>query len=321
MKSDFFKMEIYILRHGTTVWNKEHRIQGNTDIPLDPVGVEMARQTGARLREAGIRFDRVWSSPLSRAYETALLVTGGGSPGPGHASLEGSSARELGSAAMKEPCTREPGSAALEGPRIGEPGCTVLTDPRIRELSFGRQEGGIVEEMVRGDVPFRFFKTDPAEYDRLACQDPSMESLTELLRRTADFMRERVEGPGMETESGVVPSGAPREARTSASVPAAGHVSPKGANGASKDAVGARGREAAGRPFRILISGHGAMNRGLLMHIRGTKDLAEFWGTGLQPNCGIDIARYDPETGEYEILEENRIFYDEELLARSGRLL
>ena len=70
-------MLIYILRHGTTEWNSLHKIQGRTDILLDDLGREMARQTGERLKERGIRFDKVYSSPLKRAVRTAELITPG----------------------------------------------------------------------------------------------------------------------------------------------------------------------------------------------------------------------------------------------------
>lgn len=68
-------MEIYIVRHGETVWNKEKRLQGRTNIPLSSYGRELAEITGKALRE--VRFDRIYSSPLDRAYETALLIRGG----------------------------------------------------------------------------------------------------------------------------------------------------------------------------------------------------------------------------------------------------
>ncbi len=67
-------MEIYIVRHGQTIWNKERRLQGRTNIPLSEEGREVAIKTGIALRK--VHFDKVYSSPLDRAYETACLICG-----------------------------------------------------------------------------------------------------------------------------------------------------------------------------------------------------------------------------------------------------
>lgn len=67
-------MELYIVRHGQTEWNKEKRLQGSTDIPLNDAGRHLAQLSGEAL--ANTKFDRIYSSPLSRAYETACLFRG-----------------------------------------------------------------------------------------------------------------------------------------------------------------------------------------------------------------------------------------------------
>ncbi|MEX0312402.1 MAG: histidine phosphatase family protein [Tateyamaria sp.] len=65
-------IQLALLRHGHTAWNRAGRIQGRSDIPLD----EQARldlsalQLPARWRDA-----HVVSSPLQRAVETAQLVS------------------------------------------------------------------------------------------------------------------------------------------------------------------------------------------------------------------------------------------------------
>lgn len=69
-------MEIYLLRHGMTPWNYECRIQGVTDIPLDEYGLQMAVETGQTLQNMGITFDKVYTSPLCRAVESARAVSG-----------------------------------------------------------------------------------------------------------------------------------------------------------------------------------------------------------------------------------------------------
>lgn len=65
---------IYFVRHGETWWNTENRICGSTDIGLTPEGIRQAREcAGAVLRlNAGI--DRILSSPLSRAADTARPI-------------------------------------------------------------------------------------------------------------------------------------------------------------------------------------------------------------------------------------------------------
>jgi len=65
-------MEIYIVRHGRTVWNKAGLIQGSSDVELLQEGIDMAIETGQGL--ASVDFDAVYSSPLSRAVNTAQLI-------------------------------------------------------------------------------------------------------------------------------------------------------------------------------------------------------------------------------------------------------
>jgi len=67
-------MELYIIRHGTTDWNAEARFQGSMDIELNYNGRELAGKLGERLENTS--FDIIYSSPLSRAYETACLIRG-----------------------------------------------------------------------------------------------------------------------------------------------------------------------------------------------------------------------------------------------------
>lgn len=65
-------MEIYLIRHGETDWNKEFRFQGRTDIPLNEYGRELARLTSDALRD--VPFDAAFCSPLQRAVETAQII-------------------------------------------------------------------------------------------------------------------------------------------------------------------------------------------------------------------------------------------------------
>ena len=68
-------MELYIVRHGKTDWNKECKFQGAQDIPLNEEGRAAAVKLAERLKD--ISFDEIFSSPLSRAYETACIISHG----------------------------------------------------------------------------------------------------------------------------------------------------------------------------------------------------------------------------------------------------
>lgn len=67
-------MKLYIFRHGETSWNNEGRLQGQTDIELNDYGRELARLTAEATKE--INYDLIYSSPLVRAYETAVILRG-----------------------------------------------------------------------------------------------------------------------------------------------------------------------------------------------------------------------------------------------------
>lgn len=62
----------FLVRHGETQWNREHRIQGSSDIPLNDNGRSQALRVGGVL--AKHRFDLIVASPLSRALETATII-------------------------------------------------------------------------------------------------------------------------------------------------------------------------------------------------------------------------------------------------------
>jgi 2,3-bisphosphoglycerate-dependent phosphoglycerate mutase len=62
----------YFLRHGETDWNKDGKIQGHTDIPLNETGRNQAEQVVSVLARTPIH--RIVASTLSRAYETASII-------------------------------------------------------------------------------------------------------------------------------------------------------------------------------------------------------------------------------------------------------
>lgn len=67
-------MKLYIMRHGETDWNKERRLQGQSDTELNDYGRELAYKTRDGLKE--VPFDLVITSPLKRARDTAKIVKG-----------------------------------------------------------------------------------------------------------------------------------------------------------------------------------------------------------------------------------------------------
>ena len=64
--------DFLLARHGETDWNREHRVQGHTDVPLNAAGLEQARRLARRLADVGL--EAIYSSDLDRARTTADAV-------------------------------------------------------------------------------------------------------------------------------------------------------------------------------------------------------------------------------------------------------
>ena len=71
-------MNLYVVRHGETIWNVERKVQGITDIPL----TEKGRKDAEELQEliSTLNIDVVISSPLDRARETAKILVNNSLP-------------------------------------------------------------------------------------------------------------------------------------------------------------------------------------------------------------------------------------------------
>jgi broad specificity phosphatase PhoE len=63
---------IFLVRHGETEWNRIHRFQGRSDIPLNLKGRDQARALALALKDEHIA--AIYSSPLARSLETARLI-------------------------------------------------------------------------------------------------------------------------------------------------------------------------------------------------------------------------------------------------------
>ena len=120
---------IYIIRHGQTDQNLAFRIQGQRDFPLNETGEAQARDAHDKFCELGIEFDRVYTSPLSRARRTAEIVVSA------------------------------PGTGAQEGAAVED----MILEPRLIEMDYGPYEGcdlkNLPEEML---YFFKDFKHHPA---------------------------------------------------------------------------------------------------------------------------------------------------------------
>jgi len=67
-------IKLVLLRHGESVWNKENRFTGWTDVDLSGEGVDEARRAGRTLRDQGYEFDIAFTSELKRAIRTLWIV-------------------------------------------------------------------------------------------------------------------------------------------------------------------------------------------------------------------------------------------------------
>ncbi len=102
---------LLLVRHGVTPWNLEGRYTSTSDVPLHESARATLEPTAANLATRGI--DRVWTSPMARAVETAAVL------------------RELGAL-----------DSATE----------ATADEDLRELDFGAFEGRSRAEMLGGPL-------------------------------------------------------------------------------------------------------------------------------------------------------------------------
>jgi 2,3-bisphosphoglycerate-dependent phosphoglycerate mutase len=65
---------LVLLRHGESIWNKENRFTGWTDVALTDQGAREALAAGRTLKKEGYRFDSAFTSVLKRAIKTLWLV-------------------------------------------------------------------------------------------------------------------------------------------------------------------------------------------------------------------------------------------------------
>ena len=110
------RTRVVLVRHGETDWNRDRRIQGQTDTALSALGRLQAKAIGLRL--AGERFDAIYASDLARAWDTAQAIA------------------QAGAAAV-----------AAEGTQ-GVQAPMPIADRRLREMDFGEWEGKTSSEIA-----------------------------------------------------------------------------------------------------------------------------------------------------------------------------
>ena len=65
---------IYLTRHGSTLWNLEKRLQGSNDSELTDEGIFQAKLLAKRIKDLNI--SKIYTSPIKRAYRTAEIIKG-----------------------------------------------------------------------------------------------------------------------------------------------------------------------------------------------------------------------------------------------------
>ena len=67
-------VQLCLLRHGESLWNKENRFTGWVDVPLTDFGRKQAEKAGESIKKEGLQFQVAYTSVLNRAIETLEIV-------------------------------------------------------------------------------------------------------------------------------------------------------------------------------------------------------------------------------------------------------
>ena len=66
---------VYLIRHGLTIWSKEDKFSGVSDIPLLPEGFDQARSLAKRFSDNSVTLNGIISSPLHRCRQTSQVLS------------------------------------------------------------------------------------------------------------------------------------------------------------------------------------------------------------------------------------------------------
>jgi len=154
--------QLCIIRHGETDWNLEGRTQGAADVPLNEQGRRQARCVAAYL--ARQRWEAIYSSPLSRAFETAQIIAEAAELAPIHKDPR-LAERDFGEAEGMDVYERRarfrwgdiPGAESWE--RVAERGLAAALDivhanpdARVLTVAHGGLIGGLLAELSGGEL-------------------------------------------------------------------------------------------------------------------------------------------------------------------------
>lgn len=67
-------LRIYLARHGQDQDNANKILNGQRNEPLTEKGVEQAKELAQKIKDTGIQFEKIYASPLQRAYKTAEII-------------------------------------------------------------------------------------------------------------------------------------------------------------------------------------------------------------------------------------------------------
>lgn len=99
------KKTLYLMRHGQTLFNVQHKIQGWCDAPLTTLGIQQAEVAAKYFKDHQIQFDHAYSSTSERACDTLEIVTEGKMP---YTRLKGLKEWNFGAYEGKDECLNPP---------------------------------------------------------------------------------------------------------------------------------------------------------------------------------------------------------------------
>lgn len=122
---------LFLIRHGEIRQHRGKIFLGQTDVPLSDTGKAQAAEAAKELERYGFSGNRIYTSDLSRAEETAEII------------------RDV----LNGHRRREAQDSETQGTKAGKnPGVTVIPEPRLREMSLGEWDGRYISE-IREEYP------------------------------------------------------------------------------------------------------------------------------------------------------------------------